>query len=180
MNDLESFGLNWLRFEKRCPVVLWERSPRQHQCGRPDLLGVTKDRQLIEIEVKRSMSDFRNNQEKRCMKWRETGKFYDRLPRQFYFLVSHNIADKVLGELPEWAGLMRGPGPMDIQQLVVVKRAPLNQYATKLSTRECVEVAHLMANQVCSVASENTNLRRLLDDHNNHLPQPESEGVKGV
>lgn len=56
--SLELAAARWLRFEKRCMAVLFERTPRAWSCGLPDALGITCSRHMIEIEIKRTLSDF--------------------------------------------------------------------------------------------------------------------------
>lgn len=150
MKDLELFAIEFLRFEKRCPVALTERSPRPHH-GRPDVLGITKDRYLLEIEVKRSLSDFRANADKPHIAIRgllAAEHIAPLWPKQFWYLVPNELADKVEKELPEWAGLLRGPSSEEVQNIHCVKKAPVNRASERLKTRECVELAHCMANEL--------------------------------
>lgn len=73
--------------------------------GRPDVIGVTRDRFTIEIEVKQTISDFKANEKKRVIQWRKSG-LVDSIPRQFYFLVPANIYEKVIEYLPQGSGLL--------------------------------------------------------------------------
>lgn len=85
--NLELLAMRWLRWEKRCIIVLTERSPRAQSCGEPDVLGITKDRYMYEIEVKRTISDFRADSDKPSRKFRDDGWRAPKLPKQFYYLV---------------------------------------------------------------------------------------------
>ncbi len=126
-------ALRWLRFEKACPVALFERSPR-FSGGRPDVLGITKTRYLLEIEVKRSFADFRANSKKNHIIHREHEAFKlqaERLalkwPKQFWFLVPPELVKKVEPWIPDYAGLLRGPIDGEPQGVYCVKQSPVNK-----------------------------------------------------
>lgn len=142
--NLELMVMKWLRFEKRCLFVINERSPL-YTGGNPDVLGVSRARESTEVEIKRSMADFRRNKEKNCIKLRDT--WISRWPKQFYFAVPENLSEKVLAELPEWAGLLS----VD-HAVTCVKRAPANKAAKKLTIKQCAHFAELMANQIMAQA----------------------------
>jgi len=156
--DLETAGLQWLRNELRCYAVLMERSPREWCCGRPDLLGVTRARHQVEVEVKRTIQDFRANARKDFMSRRDT--FLHRFPRQFYFLVPEELAEQVRAELPPFAGLLTPPRPMSGGWVHVVAPAPVNSHATRFSLKEMVKVGHLMSNQNVATLLTLARLRR--------------------
>lgn len=121
--------VGWLRYEKGCFMVAWERSPFGDHCYRPDVVGIEKRWRLIEVEVKHSVGDFKANGKKRGLKlaWQ--------FPWQFWFAVPEEIANKVEPHLPEGAGLLAlaqkdgkyGP------RLEVLKHASSSKQATKLS-----------------------------------------------
>lgn len=91
--ELKRRAANFLLYEKKCDLVCFERPLYEVGNFRPDLLGVTRDRKLIEVEVKESFSDFKANFDKRVI------SFYRVLPHMaphyFYFMVHPKIADKV-------------------------------------------------------------------------------------
>lgn len=161
---IELACLRWLRFENKCVIVLNERTP-VYGHGNPDVLGVTEARFLKEIEVKRSMSDFRANALKFHVANRE--HCLDRWPRQFYYAVPLKLAEKVKQELPPWAGLLT----VDETIVHLEVNAPINPHAKKLSVQRCVRLAKCMANQIACQASDLINERRLSRHHDcpNHL-----------
>lgn len=118
------------------------------------MLGITKDRYLFEIEIKRSLADFHANSLKPHIATRLLGNSHEKYPRCFWYLVPYELADKVQPLLPDWAGLLRGPSPMDVQQLFAIVKAPCNRASRRLTTRECVELAHCMANQIYAQAKQ--------------------------
>jgi hypothetical protein len=145
--DLETRAFHWLRFEKQCPIVLFERSPRIHW-GRPDVLGVSKDRFLMEIEVKRSMSDFRANREKIHVANRN--HILKRWPRLYWFLVPRGLVDKVTPELPDYAGLLTEPSCLTTFDIELVRKAKPNPDSKRLSIKETVRMVELQSNQMWS------------------------------
>ncbi len=129
--------------------------------GKPDVLGVTQSRYLIEIETKRSASDFLADFKKYSKKNREV--YLNKAPRQFYYLMPAALAEKLKDKIPEWAGLMK-PSPNGYT-VEVVKIAPVNDRSEKLTIKECVKLARCMTNHMMSYAQSNATLfKRFLDD----------------
>lgn len=152
---LELLAIRWLRFEKRCRVAMVERSPRLWN-GRPDVLAITKSGHLLEIEIKRSIQDFRANADKPHIRRRSiAGNGFlagedDMAPQYFWYLVPPELVKKAEAELPPWAGLLRGPGEDEIQSLHSVVKAPKNKASKRLTIREKVNLGQCMANQILS------------------------------
>lgn len=142
---LETRAFAWLRFEKRCPIVLWERTPRP--CGIPDVLGITKDRYLVEIEIKRSIGDFRVNEHKPHVRSREL--ILPRWPRLFWFAVPRGLVEKVSAELPLYAGLLTADDS-DSGTLEVVKAAQANKDSRRVTLKEAVRAVECQTNQLWS------------------------------
>lgn len=128
--DLTKAAFRWLTLERNCITVLTERTPRWG-IGQPDVLGVTKGRYLIEVEVKVSMSDFRHNAEK----WHIVNRNPVRAPKLYWFLVPEPMIVKCLPELPEWAGLL-SCNPKRTAQLTEHRPSPVNSESRKLSVKE--------------------------------------------
>lgn len=122
-------------------MVLFERTPR-HCHGRPDVIGVTASRYLVEIEIKRSLSDFRANAKKYHIENRDA--FAIHAARQFWYLVPAKLREPVLKELPEWAGLLTD----EQHWLHCVKKAPVNEKSRRVSVREVARLVELQSNQL--------------------------------
>lgn len=150
--NLELMAMVWLRVEKRCEIVLCERSPRSWFCGQPDVLGITKGRHMVEIEVKRTMSDFRADSRKRSRVNRR--HYLDMQPRQFYYLAPAEVAAKIQPGLPEWAGLMHAAG----RYPEVIVRAPVNKVARKLTVKECCRLVPMLTNHILASETSRDNL----------------------
>lgn len=157
---LELYAMRWRRWEKRCPVALCERSPRMGISCRPDILGITQNRYLLEIEIKRTFADFMANAKKPHVQNRPF--FLDRWPKNFWFLVPHDLVAKVEPHLPKWAGLLCAPKSTQVQQLISVRKAPSNNDSLRLTTREMVSLAHCMANQCLAKEEKIVELQRKL------------------
>jgi hypothetical protein len=156
--NLELAAMRWLWLEKNCHYVLEQRSPRYH-LGSPDVLGVTKDRYLIEIEIKRSISDFRADNKKRCRSNRDL--FIDHMAKQFYYLVPPNLVEKVKPILPLWAGLMT---INEAGYVYAEISAMVNKDSKRLSIKECVKLARCMTNHMMCYAVK-------CRDHHNQFMQ---------
>ena len=151
--NLELMAMRWLWIDKGGYYILRERSPR-YCMGQPDVLGVTRGRYLIEIEVKRSASDFAADFRKTHRANREMN--ITKMPRQFYYLMPKELAEKLRDRIPAWAGLMQSD--KDSYSLAVVKVAPVNEQAQKLSIGECVKMARLMTSHMMGVVQANNTL----------------------
>jgi hypothetical protein len=145
--NLELMALRWLRWEKKCPMAFCERSP-VYGNGEPDVLGITAARYRIEIEIKRSISDFRADFKK---SHRINQKFNLEVhPRQFYYLTPHELVPKIKPLLPSWAGLMQGPTD-NYYAIQVVIQAPINDASERLTIRECSRMVKMVNNHAMSV-----------------------------
>lgn len=148
--SLEFMAMTWLKFEKRCDALLRERTPRYGH-GLPDVLGINASRYVFEIEIKRSLSDFKANSLKPHIAAREAHPVHAKYwPKYFWYLVPHELCCRVKPLVPPWAGLLRGPDASERQQIISVKPAKANAAAEKLSLLECARLMHCMANQIYS------------------------------
>ncbi len=135
-----------------CHYVLEQRSPRLFR-GVPDVIGITKSRFLIEVEIKRSVADFRNDAKKPHIARRGLGVdgwgsdyTLKNTPKYFYYMMPRKIVDKVILEVPEWAGVL-------VEQennvtAMVLKKAPSNNLSERLSIEECIRAVRLMCNHM--------------------------------
>jgi hypothetical protein len=160
--NLELMAMRWLWIEKKCPYIVRERTPR-YGIGQPDVIGVTASRFITEIEIKRSVSDFRADAKKHCRRNRDL--YPQLIPKQFYYLAPADVADKILPQIPDWAGLMK-PSE-NCWDAVVVKNAPVNKASQRLSIKECIKLARNMVNHMMSLEDARQQLVfRFIDGHN--------------
>jgi hypothetical protein len=97
---LRAAVIGWLRYDRRCPLVCFERSPFQEANYRPDVIGVNRTWRVIEVEIKQSISDFKHNGEKRGHKLRY------QFPVQFYFAVPYRLMKQAKPLLTDGQGLL--------------------------------------------------------------------------
>lgn len=111
--SLHSEALAWLRFGRKMPWVVTEVGPFN-----ADVLGAD-DKQLIEIEIKKSRADFRNDFVKKTRKHEiygnpPTGKGLW-VPNLFYYLVPSKLKEagiEILADNKSPAGLLVLESPM--------------------------------------------------------------------
>lgn len=169
--SLELQATLWLKYEKRCPLVLLERSPRAYFTGQPDVMGITESRYLLEIEIKRTMSDFRANAKKPHVRNRMDGipNFVEKAPKQFWFMMPPDLAEKAKPHIPDYAGLMtvKDPTPdnghFTPMRVVVLKKSPVNDLSEKLSLKDCVRLIRNVGNQMIDVMHANHHRRAFPD-----------------
>ena len=104
IGTMELAAMHWLRYQKGCALITLERQPRFMAWARPDVLGLTTKRELVEVEIKRTLSDFKANAKKRHVRYRDN--FITQWPHWFYFLVPKALAPEVADLRPTWAGLL--------------------------------------------------------------------------
>lgn len=155
---LEMMAIRYLRFERSCKVAIRERSPRQFMCGQPDVLGITGNRHQYEIEIKRTLSDFRADNNKL---FRHREKDAPRHPRKFWYLVPVSLVQKVASILPSWAGLLTPAKDQHYNYglLSEVIASPVNNAATPLTAKESMRLFFMMANYNLSLEQSNENWR---------------------
>lgn len=139
---LELSAMRWLWLEQKCLVVLEQRSP-SYMMGQPDVLGITPGRYMTEVEVKRSVSDFRADAQKRHRINRE--HYLPSQPRQFYYLAPAGVAEKIQLILPPWAGLMTVD---NVGSIVILQRAPVNAESKKLNVKQCARLSRCMTSHM--------------------------------
>ena len=153
-------ALQWLRYERQCPIVAVERGICRG--GSPDVMGVTKDRWAIEIEIKRSLSDFKANAKKMEIFERRYTMFsktnWLNCPKQFYFFVPAELVEKVTPLLTNGDGLLAIPDRGRIYRgipypRVIIKASP-DARAKRLTLRECVRMTAHQSGTLFSLALE--------------------------
>jgi hypothetical protein len=162
--NLELMAMRWLWQEKNCHYILEKRTPRYH-LGEPDVLGVTANRYLIEIEIKRSASDFHADKNKYCRRNRDL--FEDYMAKQFYYLMPRELAEKLKDKIPAWAGLMC---PAENNYTAeVLKVAPSNSKSKRLSVKECVKLCRAMTNHMMSYAQKMATKREQFKNYDTQI-----------
>lgn len=141
-------AVQWLRYKCQCPIVAIERGISVG--GTPDVIGLTPKRFITEIEIKRTLADFKRNTSKLARYhsgrsiFEGTGWEATR-PRLFYFLVPLELVEKVQPLLQPEQGLMAISSTFQKYQGVpavkVIRNAVPSARAKKLTARQCVQMA---------------------------------------
>ena len=148
--DLEAICLSWLRYERRCFLVACERLPNSWSY-RPDIIGVQLNRTFIEIEVKRTWSDYLANAKKR--------EPWNYKPSQFYFACPSNLAQKIAEDLVQRDSLAGVIQPADgfginsytgLHFAAVTRKARLSPVATKVRVSDVARLVSCQSGTLCS------------------------------
>lgn len=121
---------------------------------------------MIEIEIKRTLSDFRADSKKPHIVHRTD--LINRWPKWFYYLVTPQIADKVSAECPSWAGLLT----VNDYHVISVKQAEPNNLSEKLSVKDSIRLFRVLGNQILSSES------RYASIHNSWVQGREPYGIE--
>lgn len=126
--------------------------------GRPDLLAVDKKRQLIEVEIKVSLSDYRQDFKKRH---REFAHIFGDLRRKMYYAVPPFLVDEVKKTAPEGWGILTIRHPF--QEIFPkqpnwdypahVARAAKN-VKERATVKQCLEMARHLTGTLVSLSKE--------------------------
>lgn len=102
-----TLGMLWLRYEQGCTVITCERSPVSGN-SRPDVLGLDRANQLIEIEIKVDLRDMQHDEQKEMRKKLITDVSRTRpaTANFLYYFVREDMVAAALSELPEHCGVL--------------------------------------------------------------------------
>lgn len=141
---------NWLRYDRHCALIAFERG--LHWQIKPDVIGITDERFMIEIEVKVSIADLRRDFKK--MRW--TKYHHGHYPRLFYYAVPRDLVEKARPIIPDRAGLMAPAEDTRYgsHRMRVVKRAPIDPLAKRASMRQMVDLVKHQSGTLCKLAAK--------------------------
>jgi len=154
-------AVQWLRYKTQCSIVAIERGISMG--GTPDVIGLTPKRFITEIEIKRTVADFKRNA-KKLWSFQEGGSIFEGTgwertrPRLFYFLVPEEIVEKVQPLLLPEQGLMcissRYRKYQGVSEVKVVKNAIPSARAKRLTMRQCVAMAKHQTGSLSSLLNK--------------------------
>lgn len=149
--ELEEAAVRWLLLDRKCIAAYTERHPTGYWL--PDAIGILSSLRIIEIEIKRTVADFRQDRLKpNVMQWRAGS---DWRPYQFYYMLPIEIIS-VLPEVPDFAGVIQ---VRDRWQIEVVRRAQVNNKANKIRPKSVAKAIRQQSLQVMSLMGEACNMR---------------------
>lgn len=160
IETLRAAAVEFLRYDRQCKLVSLERSPVNYDPCTPDVVGVNATRRVVEIEIKKTWADFKNNRKKDSMFRR---KFLKIPVSQYYFLVPGDLVAKVYEALEPGEGLLTlgAVNPMSgIPKIKVIKPAS-TQRVRKLTIKETIK---MVAHQTGTLASALTKVVKLKNE----------------
>lgn len=161
-NSLKAAAASWLRYEKKCPLITFERGLG---FGNPDVLGVNPSHFLIEVEVKISVSDFKVDAEKR--KWlvlesarehSKNGKKYKvhGVPKFFYYMVPMDLVDTIKPLMKASHGLITCSGYSSHTGYPIIREiisASVELLAERVTTKDFIRLVKHQSGTLCSLAN---------------------------
>lgn len=154
-NSIKASVAAYWRYSKQYPFVALEANCQLkawNDGGQADVLAITKDRYLIEVEVKLSMADLQRDKNK--VKHRNFRDGLIKYPtRLFYFAVPKELANKVsilCDNLYPYAGVLgsNGLGEADVE----FYRKPRPLWGTKLTFSQILRMVREQSATVCRLA----------------------------
>jgi len=149
----------YFRYKRQFPLISFER-PIKH-FFKPDILIITKSRKIIEIEVKVSLSDLKNDIKKSIWHRRERLPDLYPMPYQFYYAVPEKLKIKALEVINGWnkenkvsgkAGLLIVQDKKKIgwDDVYVAKKAIGNNKSKKVSIKDLITMVKNQTGTLCS------------------------------
>lgn len=161
-DSIKAAVASYWRYTRQCPLVALEANSMLeafNDGGQADVLAVTKQRYLIEVEVKLSLSDFRRDRNK--MKHRNFRDGLVKYPtRLFYFAVPRGVANKVsflCDQLYPYAGVIGCDGGDEYD--IHFYREPKALWGGKLQFKQILRMAREQSATVCRLAKELAQLK---------------------
>ena len=150
---LEVSALAWLRYEKRCPIVSLERWPLSDWVhGRPDVCGVTEYGKVIQVEIKMTWGDYRNDAKKpKNLEWKTDKNG----PWKSYYLAPIGLADRIKDDRPKGWGVLKPSirKSMYAEQfdLFAIRACKGQEASRQLSAGDMVAACAHQAGTVCAL-----------------------------
>ena len=158
--DIKAHIATYFRYKRQASLVMFERGLDTFGYGNgiPDVLIVTDDLKLIEVEVKVSYADFKNDAKKYKWEWRER---HNR-KHQFYYAAPEELAKRIKMEvLPEFGVL----SVHDYGDIVVLKKAA--QCKDRISHKQFWKLIRHQTGTMISLANQNISLYRRVKEYEN-------------
>jgi hypothetical protein len=158
---LRVFAMNWLRYEHGCHIITFERSPVSSS-SRPDVLGMTKGKMLIEVEVKVSKGDLDRDHAKahRAAMVQDIQRVVPEHANYMYYIVPEHMASYAsdTDKIEKSTGILSlnhsyRHGKLRLPTVTVHRRASIFHPA-KLSDASVQKMLSQQSSTMCSVANE--------------------------
>ena len=170
-NHVKASIVSCFRYKRQFPLVIFERSLKEY-FFKPDILVVDKARNVIEIEVKVSIADLKNDLKKTVWKYRNKLPDLYKMPYQFYYAVPEDIKDKTLEIIKEWEkdGIINGQAGLlcvidkqniGFEDVIVVKKSKINNIIKKINIRDVIKMVKHQSGTLCSCAVKIAKLEKI-------------------
>lgn len=156
-DSIKASVASYWRYIRQYPLVALEANCQLeafNDGGQADVLAVTKDRHLIEVEVKLSIGDLRRDKNK--LKHRSFRDNLVKYPtRLFYFAVPRELANKVkllCDQLYPYAGVIgsNGLGEYDVE----IYREPKALWGGKLTFPQILRMVREQSATICRLSKK--------------------------
>ena len=154
-----TLAFNWLRYEQGCSLITFERTPLETD-GRPDVLGLLRNRQLVEVEIKVDLADMRHDASKRHRRLvvQDIQRPAPGTANYLYYLVPEEMVGPALEELPTHVGVISPNhavrhGHTGMPTVALHRRA-VQLHERRLSIRESLTMTAQMSGSMCSLSVE--------------------------
>jgi len=152
---------SYFRYKRQCPLICFERTSKTYDFYSPDILVVRKDRKIIEVEVKVSISDLKNDCKKRIWVFRKAVPDIHPMPYQFYYAVPYKLREKALKVIGEWKDEVYGKVGLlyvidkkriGMDDVTCFQKAPTNKTSPRLSIKEILTMTRNQSGTICSLS----------------------------
>lgn len=147
------------RYQEQCPIIAFEASDCMCMWGggQADILVVTRDRYLIQIEVKVSISDLRKDKHKKhhYHLFNDTGEYPS---RYFYFAVPQELGVDIAlicDQLYPYAGVIGCPN-------LLFYRKARRRNVKRLSIKQVIYLVRSQTATLCRLASKVEEQKRVI------------------
>jgi len=161
----------YFRYKLQCPLISYERSTKYDYLYFPDILIINKNRYPIEVEIKVSLSDLKNDMKKRIWTFRKLCDYQHPMPYQFYYAVPEKLTEKAREIIKIWkkeeqpnknAGLLTVIEKDTILDNVYVSiPAIINKESKRLSIHDIIHMVRNQSGTICSLGKKICQLQKI-------------------
>lgn len=159
-DEVKAVVLAYWRYSRQCPLVAIEGWCELSTYGElADVLAVTKDRRLIETEVKVSLADLKSDIKKHKHEWFERGTSCLNRTNYFYFAVPIDIANQaklIIDDMYPYAGLLGCKMYKSTAQITIadIYRKPQALSTAKLDIKSLISMVKTQSATICRLSKD--------------------------
>lgn len=159
-NEVKATILAYWRYSRQCPLVAIEGWCELEIYGElADVLAVTKDRWLIETEIKVTLADLKSDIKKEKHKWFINGRSRLNKTHHFYFATPKDIANEaklIINDLYPYAGLLACEMYKSTNQIRIadIYRNPKPLSTQKLDIETIIKMVKAQSATICRLSKD--------------------------